>query len=481
LFFIASICVLGWLILKVEKIDFFGRKPMRSFVAIFDQAAGLPKQSKVRIAGVEVGRVLEIKLTPNGRALVTFTVEETVSVYANATANLANIGILGEKYISLDPGQAETGLAETGIQLTSRMSAGLDAIMESIGAMATDLSGITHALNASFGGEHGRIKMDEIIYNVQVLTAELRAAAQENHIVLNRAMTNIEAITRDFREQLPMIAKQFDDLGARLNALVDENRPEIKGITSEVRKLALGFQDTSDNLRDIIGGMKRGEGTIGKLLTDETTLEKLNAGIDNLNEMLVGFKNMEMLLDMGATSWPERGGGRVGIGITLASKKDYWYSIDLASAPDGKVKDETFNIVKIDPATGQQVEVPTTFRTVSSQQTFTASAQFNKRIGNNLVVHAGIIDGFGGGGAEFRAFEDRFRLGALAYDFNKREGKENPRLRLTTTYELWKGIYAQAGMQDIANKDTRTIFFGGGVRWKDDDLKKLVGLAGVAK
>jgi phospholipid/cholesterol/gamma-HCH transport system substrate-binding protein len=192
---------------------------------------------------------------------------------------------------------------------------------------------------------------------------------------------------------------------------------------------------------------------------------------------------MDMLLDMGAASWLGRGSsnGRVGLGITLVPRKDYWYSIELASAPDGKVRDETINIIRIDPVTGQASEVPTTFRTVNSQQTFTASAQFNKRLGKNLVVHAGIIDGFGGGGAEFRALDDRFRLGALAYDFNKREGKENPRLRLTTTYELWKGIYAQAGMQDIANKDTRSVFVGGGVRWKDEDLKKMVGLIGIAQ
>jgi hypothetical protein len=36
------------------------------------------------------------------------------------------------------------------------------------------------------------------------------------------------------------------------------------------------------------------------------------------------------------------------------------------------------------------------------------------------------------------------------------------------------------GVQDIANKDLRTFFFGGGIRWKDDDLKKMVGLASVA-
>jgi hypothetical protein len=36
-------------------------------------------------------------------------------------------------------------------------------------------------------------------------------------------------------------------------------------------------------------------------------------------------------------------------------------------------------------------------------------------------------------------------------------------------------------VQDIANKELRTFFIGGGLRWKDEDLKKLVGLASVGK
>ena len=111
-------------------------------------------------------------------------------------------------------------------------------------------------------------------------------------------------------------------------------------------------------------------------------------------------------------------------------------------------------------------------------QTFTVSAQFAKRLGEHFVVSAGIVESKGGGGAEFRAYEDRFRLGALAYDFTKRDDKPNPRYRLTSSFQFWKGLYAQAGVQDLANPELRTFFAGGGVRWKDEDLKKLLGLLG---
>jgi phospholipid/cholesterol/gamma-HCH transport system substrate-binding protein len=422
--------------------------------------------------------VLDIRLH-GGLALVTFTVDDVIRVYADATASLANIGILGEKYIDLNPGSFLRGEAPAGARLTSITGVGMDAVMESIGKISKDIEGITYSLNATIGGEHGKSKMDDIVDNLRAMASELRATAEENHASFNRTMANVETITKDLREQLPILAKQLSDIGNNINALVDENGPEISAFIGDARKLAQGFRDSSDNLKGIMEKLNNGEGTLGKLLADETTIEKLNAGLDGLTEMVSGFKDMELALDMGAAAWSGRdSSGRIGLGFTLTPRKDYWYSLEFASTPDVKVKDE---ITLIDPLTGLRIEAPISYRTVKMDQTFALSAQFNKRLGNNFVLHAGIIDGVGGGGAEFRSLGDRFRIGALAYDFTKRDDKENPRYRATASYEFWKGVYAQAGVQDIANKDIRSVFFGGGVRWKDDDIKKLVGLVGAAK
>ncbi len=72
-------------------------------------------------------------------------------------------------------------------------------------------------------------------------------------------------------------------------------------------------------------------------------------------------------------------------------------------------------------------------------------------------------------------------MGVLGYDFTKRADKPNPRYRITSSFQFYKGIYGQAGWQDIANPQLSTFFVGGGLRWTDEDIKKLVGLAGVGK
>ncbi len=469
-FFLATIAVLGVLILRTEKLDLFGKKNNHRFMMDFQEVAGLSPQSQVRVAGVKVGVVEQIKLE-QGKARVIIGVPADLPIYADASVQLSSLGILGEKYVDLNQGHASAGpMAENG-NIPSHMGVGLDNLMESLAAIGKDVKSITGALNQSIGGEAGRQKLDEIVDNIRVLTGEFRVMAQENHGAINTTLANVQAISTEFRDRLPRLAQQFEELGRNLNEMVADAKPEMKGMMTDIRKMAQNFQSTSENLRSITDKMNKGEGTIGKLLNDETTIKKINLAVDNVNEMMGGLKTMELRLDMNAASWTKRGDTQSGLGIELAPRKDYWYALGLNSTPDGKITERT-NIVTPTPG------VATTTREVIVDQTFTVSAQFAKRLGDHFVISAGIVENKGGGGVEFRSLEDRFRLGALAYDFTKRDNKPKPRYRLTTSFQFWKGLYAQAGVQDIANPELKTFFAGGGVRWKDEDMKKLLGLIG---
>ncbi|WP_243332421.1 MlaD family protein [Mesoterricola sediminis] len=479
-FFVASVGVLGLLILRMEKLEVFGGNSNARIATNFDQVAGLSLQSAVRVAGVKVGAVTAIELEGK-RARVILTLPKDFKVYKDATASLSSIGILGEKYIELDPGHPEAGEVGQDGLIASRQGMSMDSLMESLGGISKDVKGITEALNKSIGGEEGRQKLDEIVDNIRVLTAEFRSMAQENHGAINSTMANVQQMSADLRDRLPKLAQQFEDLGRNLNQLVGENKPEVQGLLQDVRKLTANLQNTAENVRSITDKMNKGEGTIGKLLNDDSTVKKLNLAVDNVNSMLGGFRAMELNLDLNGARWTKRGDSKVGLGIDIVPSHDHWYSLELSSTPDGKISQYTSTVGKIDTATGAVVQVPVTTNTVNVDQTFTISAQFAKRLAENFVFTAGIVEGKGGAGAEFRAKDDRFRFGALAYDFSKRADKPNPRYRITTSYQFYKGFYAMAGLQDLANADLRTFFFGGGLRWKDEDLKKLVGLASVGK
>jgi len=472
-FFILAIGIMGTLILRMEKMDLFNGHSQNKLVTEFDQVAGLNLQSAIRVAGVKVGAVTGIDLDGK-RAKVTLGLPKEFQVYQDASASLSSIGILGEKYIELDPGHPAAGLLPMDATIPSKTGMGLDNLMETMGGIAKDVKNITSAFNESIGGEQGRQKLDEIVDNIRQLTGEFRAMAQENHGTINTTLANVQQMSADLKDKLPRITQQFEDLGRNLNDLVNQGKPELTGVLKDVRRLTASLQATADNAAAITDKMNKGEGTIGKLLNDETTVNKINTAVDNVNSMLGGFKAMDLDLDMGASQWTRRGGAMAGIGVDFVPARDHWYSLAFNSTPDGKIASSSSTITSTPGGS-------TSSTTVSADQAFTLSAQFAKRLAENYVFTAGIIEGKGGAGAEFRALDDRFRLGVMGYDFTKRDDKPKPRYRITSSYQFYKGAYAQAGWQDLANPELRTFFVGGGLRWKDEDLKKLVGLAGVGK
>ncbi len=342
----------------------------------------------------------------DGKARVVLGLSNEVPVYADAVVSLGSIGILGEKFIDLDPGHSAKGPFPEGKPLPSKAGVSLDNLMETLSEIGTNVKGVTQALNQSIGGEQGRQKLDEIVDNIRVLTAEFRSMAQENHGAINHTMANVEALSSDLRDKLPKLAQQFEAVGKNLNAILEENRPELKGVVGDVRKLAQSFQGTADNLKILTDRVNKGEGTIGKLLNDESTVKKINEAVDNVNNMLGGFNKMDFRLDMNAAQWEKRKDSRVGLGIEIAPRPDYWYSLGFASTPDGKISESTRTVTQLDPITGQPVTVVERTKTVTTDQAFTALGPVRQAPRRHFVFSAGIVEDKGGGGAELRLLDD---------------------------------------------------------------------------
>ncbi len=82
----------------------FERKGYPLF-ARFDSVAGLEKRAMVRMAGVKAGYVEEIRLEGN-KARVKMSLYPGLRVPRDSKATLASLGLLGEKYIEIVPGES---------------------------------------------------------------------------------------------------------------------------------------------------------------------------------------------------------------------------------------------------------------------------------------------------------------------------------------------------------------------------------------
>lgn len=86
--------------------------------AQFARIDGVNIGTDVRMSGIKIGTVVDQKLDPvTYEAVVTLAVNQVVKVPEDSTAKITSEGLLGDTYISLEPGGSETMLADGG-QLT---------------------------------------------------------------------------------------------------------------------------------------------------------------------------------------------------------------------------------------------------------------------------------------------------------------------------------------------------------------------------
>ena len=120
-------------------------------------------------------------------------------------------------------------------------------------------------------------------------------------------------------------------------------------------------------------------------------------------------------------------------------------------------------------------------RETKFDRNFLVSAQAGWALGD-FGVRLGLFDNSGGGGVDYR-FSDRLRFTGEAFDFgSKRDDK--PHIRGFAEYIVRKEtprtptIFVTSGFDNPLNDKAFTI--GAGIRWRDDDLKYLIGSVPVS-
>jgi phospholipid/cholesterol/gamma-HCH transport system substrate-binding protein len=104
-FVLIGLLALGWLSVRLGRVELLGGAGY-TVVADFPSVGGLKAGSTVEIAGVEVGRVDGITLY-DFQARVVMTIKSDVKLQEDAIASIKTRGLIGEKFIKINPGGSE--------------------------------------------------------------------------------------------------------------------------------------------------------------------------------------------------------------------------------------------------------------------------------------------------------------------------------------------------------------------------------------
>src|SRR4051812_43040297 len=236
--------------------------------ARFDDIQELKEGDPVRMAGVEIGHVSKINLVTN-KVEVTMTVNKNSGVRTDSKAAIKFVGLIGQNFISIDFGTSNAPLATPGTLLDSTSQADLNSLMVKLQNVAEGVEGLTK----NFSGE-----------NFNNLFGPFTDFMKENNPKLSAILSNIQSISGQIKDGKGTVGRLVmeDALYAsalntvsNLNTRVEEFQPVIADA-----KLTL------EQARSIATQVNQGQGTIGKLIKDETLYREATSALTHAKEIL---------------------------------------------------------------------------------------------------------------------------------------------------------------------------------------------------
>lgn len=475
IFATVALLVAGYFILKIEDFDPFAPEGRR-LVALFDSVAGLDDRSAVRVAGVRVGRVDGVGLEER-RARVGILLEEPLGLTQGTTARIANMGLLGDKYVELIPGPPGAPPLPEDAVIEGVTSPSFDDAMKQL----SEIGGSIQRITGAFEGEGGGESLGRLIGNLEATTAEIRALVAANRAQVDATIRNFESVSATLARELPLLTAKAGSLVDQIQAVVAENRTQLAGSLENAEALTASLRTSAADLEEISAKLARGEGTIGKLLNDDTahdelvsTLDSIQGGVEGLTDTLGRVRRLRLDLGLEGAYLQDREDSLATFGLTIdpgAEDDNKIYRVALTSSPSGDIEEKLVR----ETVTLPDGTVQTTIReTFTREDKAVFSALLGVRLENGARLWGGILEDDFGVQVDYPFFDRRAWLGLQAFDFD-RENDRDPHLRLSGRWYLHPNVYLWGGYDDPLESEFDALFLGGGITWNDDNLKYLLG------
>lgn len=251
------------------------------FHAVYDHVGGLQTGTQVSINGFTVGKVNDIRFRDaSGKLLVTFTVDKNFDFSQNSIAELYDTGIIGGKGIQIIPVFDGAGPAQSGDTLQARIRPGItELVQQKLTPLQLKVeSAVSHA--------------DSILINFnQVLDTATQTNLQQSIVGLNQLIRSLQSTTnrldgflRDNQQELDSAVGNIGEITANFATLSDSLSQA--GLSRTVRNL----ENTITSLDALLQRMEQGEGTMGRLLKDDSLYENLAEASRELDLLLQDFR-----------------------------------------------------------------------------------------------------------------------------------------------------------------------------------------------
>ena len=245
----------------------------------FDYNA-LETSSPVTIKGNTVGKISKIRYDfETGLTVVELSVSKELNFSKDSKIRLYELGLMGGNALSIIPG-SEGEIAKSGDFLESEVEPGL------IKSLSKNFSGLSTELDSTLKSA------DSLMTNL-------------NKVVADDSENGLKAVIAELNATL----KGYKNLSYSVNDMIIKNDENINAILENFKTISQDLSQMSAQLKDanlgdavvhldstlvsvnnLISGMEKGEGSMGKLLKDEALYNNLVGVSKEMEELLKDIK-----------------------------------------------------------------------------------------------------------------------------------------------------------------------------------------------
>ncbi|MDC1324615.1 MlaD family protein [Flavobacteriaceae bacterium] len=254
----------------------------KKITAIYDNVEGLAPSSAVTINGHKIGKVQSIKFTNDrsGKLSVTMLIDNDFEFSINSKAQLYEAGLIGGKAIAIIPAFDGAVSVQSGDSLISDVKPGLTDLVnqrltplqEKIEIMMVSADSLLMNLNDVFDTKTKKsikLSISELsgtIASFKSTSESLNGMFIDNKSAIGETLTNFNKISSDLTTLTSSLA------------------------ASDLEAIMANLKSTISNFDQLLSSIEKGEGSVGKLMTDDAIYNNLEGATKQLEQLLEDMK-----------------------------------------------------------------------------------------------------------------------------------------------------------------------------------------------
>jgi len=278
-FVFIGLVLLAGLLIRFSKGISLG-KPTYELLLKTSNVGGIKRGAAVVMAGVPVGSVREVELTPDGRAVIVhLRIQKRHTIWRDATFVIEEAGFLGDQYVSIVPTRNAGEVLKDGALVTCEEPFNLQEAARAATGFLRRADDAIRQINAVVGRLDRILLTEANLSNVSVTLGNFRELSAR----VNGTSARVDALISSNAPGLSSGVSNLVDFSQELNRLAADLRQTVATNRDQVSAAISNVDAASLTVNRLLGDLEAGQGMAGSLLKDAPLQSQWRQTVSNLS------------------------------------------------------------------------------------------------------------------------------------------------------------------------------------------------------